>query len=113
MKIDVHVHLDGTEQQRRVEDKLDRLLSAVQTLITKENRMSQQMDALVEQVAKTDGVIESAVVAFNGFGRQLTDLQNELAAAGVDTAKLDALRTDLAARTDALAAAIPATPVAP
>jgi small-conductance mechanosensitive channel len=118
VKIDVHVHFDGTEQQQRSEAKLNELLALVKNLIREDHSMSQKMDELVAQVAKTDGVIDSAVVALTGFGQQLTDLQTELAAAGVDTTAVETLRADLAAKTDALAAAIatvtpPVTPIAP
>lgn len=64
------------------------------------------MEELVAQIAKNREVEASATVLINGF-------QARLDAAGVDPVKLKALRDDLAANADALAAAVLAnTPAA-
>jgi len=65
--------------------------------------MSQEMDALKAQVTATDGVIQSAIIAFQGVAALVTD------AAGDREASL-ALAADLNAQAAALAAAIPVTP---
>ena len=54
--------------------------------------MSKEMDALKVQVTATDGVIQSAIIAFQGGAALVTDA------------------ADLTAQAAALAAAIPATP---
>ena len=65
--------------------------------------MSLEMDALKAQVTATDGVIQSAIIAFQGVAGLVTD------AAGDREASL-ALAADLNAQAAALAAAIPVTP---
>lgn len=57
------------------------------------------IDDLQADVTAEDTVIEGAVALINGFAAQL-------AAAGVDPAKLASLRSDIQARTQALAAAV-------
>lgn len=63
--------------------------------------MSAEMDALKQAVTDEDGVIQSAVVAFQGLAVQIAD------AAGDKAASL-ALADDVKAQAAALAAAIPA-----
>jgi len=65
--------------------------------------MSLEMDQLKAQVTATDGVIQSAIIAFQGLAGLVTD------AAGDRDASL-ALAADLNAQAAALAAAIPVTP---
>jgi hypothetical protein len=65
--------------------------------------MSLEMDQLKAQVTATDGVIQSAIIAFQGVAGLVTD------AAGDREASL-ALAADLNAQAAALAAAIPVTP---
>jgi len=65
--------------------------------------MSTEMDQLKAQVTATDGVIQSAIIAFQGVAGLVTD------AAGDREASL-ALAADLNAQAAALAAAIPVTP---
>lgn len=85
---------------RHINRKLDLIIR------TQEKIMS-AIDDLAADVAAEDNVIDSAVALINGFAAQL-------AAAGVDPTKLAALRADIQARTQALAAAVAAgTPAAP
>lgn len=64
------------------------------------------LDDLATDVAAEDTTIDGAVALINGFAAQL-------AAAGVDPAKLAALRSDIQAKTAALAAAVVANTPAP
>jgi len=93
------------ERLKRVEAKLDQLLS-------KEERMSATLDALVAQVAATTTVEASAVAAFNGIAAQIATL-----AAQKEDADLAGLADKLKASAAALGAAVvantPAAPAAP
>lgn len=72
--------------------------------------MSAELDALTAEVAAVTTVEQSAIALINGLAAQL-------AAAGTDPAKLQALHDSLAASSTALAAAVaantPADPPAP
>jgi hypothetical protein len=95
-------------------DQIDRLrwdvLTGLSILSQKVLIMASSLDDLTGQVAKTVGVEESAITLIQGFAAQL-------AAAGTDPVKLDALKTQLATSQSALAAAVAAnstpTPPAP
>jgi len=103
--------LPGTAHSlRRIEARLERVLTALRAVADKEQHMSQELDALVVQVAETNGTMESAVVAFNGITAKLDKLAADLAAAGIDNAVVVTASADLKSRTDALAAAIVAVP---
>lgn len=65
--------------------------------------VSPEVQALQEQVAATDGVIDSAVTLLNG----IVDILGNVAG---DKAATLAVRDDLKARTDALAAAVENVP---
>jgi len=65
--------------------------------------MSQEMDDLAQEVHDTVGSMESAIVFIDGLEQRLAD-------AGTDPAKLKALRGELAAERDKLANAIAANP---
>ena len=89
---------------RRVERKIDEILAAVKQGA---QRMSQQLDDLTAEVAAATTIEQSAVTLIQGLAAQL-------AAAGTDPAKLQALHDSLKASSDALAAAVAAnTPAAP
>lgn len=76
--------------------------------------MSAQLDALATQVAETNTVIGSAVTLIQGIAAQLAQVQAELAAVGIDNARLNELATSLDTTEQALAAAVAAnTPAAP
>mgnify|MGYP001607606906 CR=1 FL=1 len=83
------------------------LTGAVYALAKEVRRMSENLDVLTAQVAATNGVSESAVVAING----LADKIDALIAAGNSDPALAALAADLKAKSDALAAAIAENPV--
>lgn len=70
------------------------------------NIMSAEMDALEAEVARNTSVDSSALVL-------IQSILDKLAAAGTDAAKLTKLRTDLAASSDALAAAVAANTTPP
>jgi septation ring formation regulator EzrA len=85
---------------------LDRIERILQQILSKENIMSQELDALIAEVARNTTVEKSALAAIQGLSAKLTE-------AGNDPAKLAKLRADLAANDDELAAAVAAnTPVA-
>lgn len=84
----------------RIEAKLDLILE-------KETKIMSAIDDIQADVTKEDTVIDSVMVL-------LTQLATEIANAGVDPAKLAALRADIQNKTAALAAAVAAnTPTAP
>ena len=86
---------------------LDRIEQTLQQILLKENSMSQELDALIAEVARNTTVEKSALAAIKGLSAKLTE-------AGTDPVKLAKLRADLAANDDELAAAVAAnTPVAP
>jgi hypothetical protein len=86
---------------------LDRIEQTLQQILSKENFMSQELDALIAEVARNTTVEKSALAAIQGLATKLTE-------AGTDPVKLAKLRADLAANDDELAAAVAAnTPVAP
>jgi hypothetical protein len=86
---------------------LDRIEQTLQQILLKENTMSQELDALIAEVARNTTVEKSALAAFQGLSAKLTE-------AGNDPVKLAKLRADLAANDDELAAAVTAnTPIAP
>ena len=90
---------------RTLDRKLDRLLYVMEAVLEKEKGMSQAMDDLATQVAANTTVEESAVTLINGLAGQLAN-------AGTDPAKVQALQQSLKASADDLAAAIAANTVA-
>ena len=90
---------------RTLDRKLDRLLQMTEAILEKENGMSQSLDDLATQVTANTTVEESAVTLIKGLAAQI-------AAAGTDPAKLQALQSSLKASADDLAAAIAANTVA-
>jgi hypothetical protein len=95
-------------------DAIDVSLAKILVAVThSEVLMSAETDALAAQIAKTDGVVQSAAVMIGGFNQRLTDLAAQLAAQGVDNAAVLAMRDDLAANTQVLADAVAAVPPAP
>lgn len=86
---------------------LAEILAAIKTLTRKVDTMSQEVDDMTAEVEAVKTVQASAVTLIVG-------LHDLLVAAGTDPAKLAALRNDLKASKDALAAAVVAnTPAAP
>lgn len=102
MRIDLHIHNDDSA----IEQKLDRILSMLATIIQKEGQLMAAIDDIQADVTAEDTVIDSAIVLINGIAAAI-------AAAGVDPAKLAALRNDIQSKSSALAAAVAAnTPAA-
>jgi cell division septum initiation protein DivIVA len=82
------------------------IVRAWETFIEKVHHMSDQLDALKQQVATNTSVIESASILIQGIAAKIT-------AAGTDPAKLAELTAQLKASDDALSAAVAsATPAA-
>lgn len=101
MDIHVYLHPDSASEQ-----KLDRILALLTTVIHKEGQLMAAIDDLQVDVTAEDTVIDSAIVLINGIAAAI-------AAAGVDPAKLAALRSDIQGKSAALAAAVAAnTPAA-
>ena len=86
--------------------QLDRIEAAIAQVLTKESTIMAAIDDLQAEVTRDTTVIGSAVTLINGFAAQL-------AAAGTDPAKLQALQNTLKTNVDALASAVAAnTPAA-
>lgn len=79
----------------------------------KERHMSKELDDLVLVVTNTEGVIESATAALNGYNDRLDALAAQLEAAGIDNTLVVSMAAELKAKTDALAAAVAAVPPTP
>lgn len=91
----------------RIEKKLDTIITLLERLLNQEMTMSKELDDLTAQVAANTQVEQSAVTLIQGIAAQL-------AAAGTDPVKLQALHDQLKSSADALAAAVAAnTPAAP
>lgn len=84
----------------------DRLVTALETINERINHMALDFTELTAKVAKIDGSIASAVLAFH-------EIADALANAAGDQAQIAQLAADLDQHADALAAAIPATPSTP
>lgn len=94
--------------------KLDRAIDLLLTITEKLKHMSTQFDNLSAQVAATLTAEASAVTLIQGIAAELVTISGELAAAGSDTSKLDALSAQLQTGAASLAAAVTAnTPAAP
>lgn len=100
MRVDVYIHLTQDD------DKLDRILTLLTQVKTKEEHMSQQLDDLTTEVQNATTVEQSAITLIQGLAAQLQ-------AAGTDPVKLQALHDQLVQSDQALAAAVAAnTPAA-
>src|SRR5437868_2583647 len=95
MKIDLYMHFPDTES------KIDQVISLLQQMIGMEKRMSKELDDLTTQVTANTTVEESAVTLIKGLAAQI-------AAAGTDPAKLQALQASLNTSATDLAAAVAA-----
>jgi len=92
---------------RRIEKKLDTIISLLVDVRGKEVDMSAELDALTAQVQQTETLEESAITLITGLATQLT-------AAKEDPAAIQALADSLQAEAAKLSAAITAnTPAAP
>ena len=102
MRFDLFHHGDPV-----IEQKLDRILALLTTVIQKEGQLMAAIDDIQADVTAEDTVIDSVITL-------LTQLTGALKDAGVDPVKLAALRNDIQTKTKALANAVVAnTPAAP
>jgi len=69
---------------------------------------NENLDVLVQEVTETTDVMGSAVTLLNGLGATVKQIREELAAQGIDNAKLNELSTNLDTGANALAEAITA-----
>ena len=95
------------EQLEYLNHRIAWLVKQITRLIRVEGRQVAAIDELTAQVAATTGAQASAVVAING----LADKIDELIAAGNSDPALIALRDELMASTNALAAAVVENPI--
>jgi len=97
-------------------EKLNLLLTGMNTIHERIENMALNLDALAAEVARVKGVHESSVLLIHRVTDELVDIKAALAAAvahvepPVDTSALDALVADLKSSTDGLAAAVAANP---
>ena len=90
----------------RIEKKIDSLLKLL-TAHTKEGeKIMAKLDDLVAEVAEETSVIASAGTLLDGLTAQVRALRDDLADAGVDTAKVDAVLASLQANKAALQEAV-------
>ena len=99
--------------RKKTNKQLKKIIQMLEVLTKEVHDMSIELDALVEQVAETEGVEESVIALLQGIQTQLTELATELAEAQVDNAKVLELRDSLHASEEALAAAASFTPPVP
>ena len=88
------------------ESKLDRIIYLLEKQLKELKMLNPTVQALVDEVIKTDGVEASALVAIQGYLKQITDLLAQVNMSDEDRALVDAKTAELTAATDALAAAI-------
>jgi len=102
--IDVHFHLPGETQ---IMSELARLSAALTSL---ETGMTAEFDALTAEVTETKTTIDSAIALIQGLKTMLEDAL----ASGDPVTAIEALRVELDASQQALAAAVVAnTPPTP
>ena len=106
LDITVHLHIHDSSVGATTDQKLDKVLALLTTVVSQEKTIMADLTALEAEVQKNTDVEASAVVLIQGIAQQLKD-------AGTDVVKLDALRAKLSDSADALSAAITAnTPAA-
>lgn len=102
--IHFHIHVDQTTAN---DPRIDKILTALTALTQGANDMAANLDELTAEVERNTSVDQGAIALLEGLKAQLD-------AAGNDPAKLQALKDQLAASSDALAAAVTAnTPADP
>ena len=100
----VHVHIHAEPDSR-----IDKILTAINQLVTEEKKTMADLTALTEQVSSNTDVVNSAVVLIAGLADQLQAAASDPAAV---QALADTLRTNNQALADAVAANTPAAPPA-
>lgn len=75
---------------------------------------NETLDKLAQEVAEDTDAKNSAITLLNNLGTELKAVKEELAAQGIDNARLNTLTDSISTNTDNLAAAVVAnTPAAP
>jgi hypothetical protein len=97
----------------RLNNKLDAVNAGVQQLLRQQGVQTVTLDDLQAKVTAATTVETSAVTLIQGMADQLKTLSAELAAAGQDTAKIDAMAAQLDAASAPLAAAVAANTTPP
>lgn len=92
--------------KKKVNRKLNFIISILDELTEEVSKMSVELDALVVQVGETESVEDSVIALLQGIQAELAILQAELEAAQVDTTTLVSLRERLDASELALADAV-------
>jgi len=106
IKIDVHLHGEGVDQNSGLSAKLDIIIAMLDDVLRKEHDMSVQLDTLTTQVKANTDAEASAVLLLQGLSAQI-------AAIKTDPVALQTLSDELKTSADALAAAVVAnTPAA-
>lgn len=103
MRLDIYVHFPESPHDTRVEQKLNLILNKLLQFNTEIHEMAGELDALTAQVAENTSVEQSAITLLNDLHQRLAD-----AIASGDPARVIALRDQLAASKDGLAAAVAA-----
>lgn len=108
--------LDGlSDQTTDVFTKLsDQIAAMTRAILTQGGGLAMTLDDIKAKVDAENTVIDSAVALLGGLSAKITELAGEVAAAGQDPAKLQALADEIDAKSAELAAAVTAnTPAAP
>jgi hypothetical protein len=98
--VDEYFFRETTEKQ------LTQIIKLLKNITKEIKKMSVELDALVAQVAETQGIEESVITLLQGIQVQLTALEAELAAQAIDTSTVVQLKDDLHASEEALATAV-------
>ena len=98
MRIDLHIYLESSGS---ADSRLDQILAQLRAMQAQETTIMKELDDLTTQVQANTDVEASAVTLIQGIAQQLAD-------AGTDPAKLQALQTQLQTSAEALAAAVTA-----
>ena len=96
------------KNMKRVLRNQEVMYDIISEILKKEYEMSEELEMLELQVAETLGAEQSAITLLEGISERLTVLAEELAEAGIDNAKVLALRDELEASEIALAEAVAA-----
>lgn len=91
MTADIHLHEEP--------DRTNQILAKLGDILERVEFMAGELDKLAREVAETGTVIDSTVVLLGNLAQQIRDLKTE-------PAKLEALASELDAKTARLAAAV-------
>jgi hypothetical protein len=99
--------------QEGVLKELKKIRKLLKKIYEKEKKMDAELEALIAQVAITQGLEQSAIALIAGIAAQLADLAEQLADEPAEAAKILELSNSLKSSGDALAAAVAANPLPP